>query len=341
MGARWTQAELDLFPLMWSRRDVLLQAASMTVVHIEDAVETILALWSVEVAAGAMSSASFLRYAGLVQQFAAYSKRKGCVTLDDAVDYYDTWLLAYGHDRRGRACAPTVSVQHVRSCAVRACFATGRLLGVATAVPAYVGHGSGGWGSGGRPLNDVEATDLRSTAYGQRGTRRGVAAAVALSGAGTADAGNMTPHHVDLQDNVLWLPGSHTIPARKVAIPGQWEYDMLKWRLKDLARWGGSGAKGLVVSRTGTPANHQAGASTALSEMLSMARIHDPDVRPASIQRYAALVYFESSANPADAMRLLGVSSLDAAARAIGWDFNTQDPVRVPLRAEYQPRVIR
>jgi integrase/recombinase XerC len=318
----------------------LLRASVMTSRDLDAVLEVVEAVWASDVDTGDMSDQTFDRYLALVGQFTGFAQANGITTLDGSLQVYEAWLLAWGRDRSGHPCPPGLSVRHLRSCAVRALFHTARTLGLTTLTPAYQSRELGAAARKGRSLNEAEADILRSVATTYQHTRLATAAAVGLAGGGSADIASMGPEHVDLDEGTLRLPGGRQVAARTVAIPGQWEYEVLATRLADLREAGGPGS-GLVVSRTGDAQSRQAGAAIALGEILQAAGLRsDPDIKPASIQRWAATVAFESGGGISAAARLLGVSSLDTAAAAIGWDWTEQPPLSAPLRPNYQPRVL-
>lgn len=330
------------FPLWrstWLRAELLLAAAAMDPADITHVLALVEAMWDGDVEAGDMSAQTRARYVPLIRQFAAFAEADGATTLDEAAAVsYDSWLVAWGGDRQGTCQPPSLASRHMRSCAVRALYRSARILGLASAHPRY--EAASGASRQGRPLNEVEAETLRSIATATRHTRHASAAAIALSGGGSSDIGAMTADDVDLANGTLRLPGGGRTQSRNVAIPGQWEYEILAHRLHDLRRYGDPTDRGLVVLRKGSAASRQAGAAIALDELLSRAGIRrDPDVKPASIQRWAATVLFEHSGSIAEAARLLGTASLDTAASAIGWDWGTQPTTVADLRPDYQPRI--
>lgn len=337
--------QLHLFPLapgrtMADRRAALAQALAMDSPDLSAALEVILEIWLADVASGDMSDQTFGRYEPLAQRFAKFAARHECNSLDTALTVYPTWLNARGRDRSGASCPPSLSTRHLRSCAIRAVYATARTLGWTTAHPPYVTREENPTTRQGRPLLELEFDTCRAVASALRHTRHAAAVAIALSGGGTADIGNVTRSHVDLADGTLTLPGSRHIAERRVRIPGQWEYDVLAQRLSDLSSLGDPADAGLIVRRSGSEASRQAGAAIALSEVLSMAQLRsDPTIKPASFSRWAALVRFETTSDISQAAALLGTTSLDTAASAIGWDWQNQPATTSNPRPDYQPGV--
>ena len=337
--------QMHLFPLaasrsMVERRAALARALAMDSPDLYQALEVILEIWMADVSSGDMSDQTFGRYEPLAQRFAKFADRNGCTSLDEAFTVYPTWLNARGRDRSGASCPPSLSTRHLRSCAIRAVYATARTLGWTTAHPPYVTREENPTTRQGRPLLEVEFDTCRAVASALRHTRHAAAVAIALSGGGTADIGNITRGHVDLADGTITLPGARHIAERRVRIPGQWEFDVLTQRLSDLNSLGDPADTGLIVRRSGSEASRQAGAAIALSEVLTMAQLRtDPAIKPASFSRWAALVRFETTGDISQAAALLGTTSLDTAASAIGWDWQTQQATTSAPRPDYQPGV--
>ena len=339
--------QLSLFPAKAGprtpahRRSALVRALGMDEPTLEQALEVIHELWLADVELGDLSAQTCDKYVTLTTRFSAYATRQGHCTLDSALQIYNAWLNAWSKDRSGHIGPPALSVQHLRSCAVRAFYATARNLGWTSAHPAYVMREETATTRQGRPLLEVEYDACRAIASTLRHTRLAAAIAVAGCGAGTADIGSMSVQDVDLSDGCLWLPGSRHTARRRVRIAGQWEFDVLSDRLADLARHGDSADGGLVVRRTGSDASRQAGASIALAEVLQSAQLRsDPNIKPASISRWAALAAFEATGDISTTAALLGTRSLDTAAAAIGWDWVTQPAQALGHRPGYQPGVV-
>jgi len=298
-------------------------------------------LWCADVHSGDMALQTFTRYWQINENFIAFARAHGCSTLDEAMHIYEAWLNAVWRSRSGAPIRPGLSVRHLRSCAVRALYRSARFLGLATARPSYV-PGNNEITRSGRPLNEIEAELLRHAVGSEPASRVPAAVALALSGAGTGDIGSVQVRDVDLVDGTIFLRGGTRTQARKVAIPGEWEYRTLEMRVKRMGRRRTSSEVGLIVNKSGSEASRQAGAAIALTEATERAGLrNDGDVKPASLQRWAATVAFEVSGNIADAAALLGTTSLDTASNAIGWEWNVTPAASHPPRPDYRPRVVR
>jgi len=298
-------------------------------------------LWMADVQKGDLSEQTFQRYRALAEQFINFSQAAGTTHLEEALSVYEEWLCAWGRDRSGRLSTPAISVRHLRSCAVRALYATAKTFGGTKSMPRYEGRDGSDTTKQGRPLNECEADLCRSVAWTYLDTRLAAAVALGFCGAGTADIGNMTSRHVDLDDGSLILPGGRQIEQRRVAIAGEWEYQVLEHRSKMLQDLGDPIDMGFVVKRTGSDASRQAGAAIALSKILSVAGYkNDKGLKPGSFQNWAGVSVYDQTADITEVAKLLGSKSLDSAARAIDLDWRQEITSRPRSNPLYRPRSI-
>jgi hypothetical protein len=208
-------------------------------------------------------------------------------------------------------------------------------------MPRYEGRDGSDLRKQGRPLNECEADLCRAVAWTYLDTRLAAATALGFCGAGTADIGNMTSLHIDLDDGSLILPGSRQIEQRRVAIAGEWEYQVLAHRYKMLQDLGSPTNLGFVVNRGGSDASRQAGAAIALSKILQVAGYaKDKGLKPGSFQNWAGVSVFDQTADITAVAKLLGLKSLDSAARAIDLDWRTDTTSTAHANPLYQPRAI-
>ncbi len=301
----------------------------------------ILELWITDVHCGDLSEQTFQRYRALAEQFINFSQAQGANNLEEALSVYEEWLCAWGRDRSGRLCTPAISVRHLRSCAVRALYSTAQTFGGTKSMPRYEGRDGSDLRKRGRPLNECEAELCRSVAWTYLDTRLAAAVALGFCGAGTADIGNMTLRHIDLDDGSLILPGSRQIEQRRVAIAGEWEYQVLKHRYKMLQDLGDPADMGFVVKRNGSAASRQAGAAIALSKILQVAGYaKDKGLKPGSFQSWAGVSVFDQTADVVEVAKLLGSKSLDTAARTIDLDWHNDTNTTRKSDPLYRPRAI-
>lgn len=328
-------------PPLRSRRDVLMDAVSDSSLELEHAGSLVLELWLTDVHAGDMSSQTYERYAQLSKGFIRYALARGHCTLDDAAAVFEEWRSAHGRDRSGAIVLPGLAVQHLRACAIRALYKTARFLALTNAHLSYT-PGNTETTRQGRPLNLAERTALHHVVGSDGETRVGAAIALGFAGAGTADIGNLRIKDVHIEDGTITLPGGGRTFARIVAIPGEWERTVLINRIAYQLSHGAAETDGVVVTRKGSDASRQAGAAIAVTRATELAGLrNDRNVKPASLQRLAATITFDTTGDISEAALILGTSSLDTAAQAITWNWAANPRPVLDLLPDYQPRVLR
>jgi integrase/recombinase XerC len=165
-----------------------------------------------------------------------------------------------------------------------------------------------------RPLTDGEVERCREVAW-WTSPRAAAVWGLAETTCRGAELSAVGVEDVELADGVVRLPGSSRVLARGGV----------------LSVWG-SGAVGrqlalvsegcLVYSGSGSSNAGQVSTCRALGTVLLRAGLGgDRRVRPASIAGWAGRRVFEESGRVEDAARVLGVRSLDSAARMIGLDW--------------------
>lgn len=318
-----------------------MEAVGNSSVELEQAGSLVQELWLADVQSGDLASQTYERYAQLSRGFLRYAQSRGHSTLDDAAAVFDDWRMARGRDRSGNFVLPGLAVQHLRACAIRALYKTARFLALTTVHLPYT-PGNTATARQGRPLNLAERTALHHVVGSDGETRVGAAIALGLAGAGTADIGNVRIKDIHIADGTITLPGGGRTLSRIVAIPGEWERTVLINRIAHQLSHGAAETDGIVVTRKGSDASRQAGAAIAVTRATELAGLrNDRSVKPASLQRLAATVAFDTTGDISEAALILGTSSLDTAAQAIDWDWSTAPrPIQDRL-PDYQPRVLR
>jgi len=341
--SRFQQCAFTLwdFPSFRSRHQVLKDMPDPQSFDSREVLLTVVELWSADVNSGDLSEQTFHRYRGLVEQYVNFTHTQGFTTLDSALELFEQWLCAAGRDRSGRLGTPAIAIRHLRSCAVRALYATAKTFGATSMMPRYEGRDGSDVRRQGRALNECEVDRCRSVAFSYLETRLASAVALALCGAGTADIGNVKLEHIDLSDGSILLPGSRHIQRRRVAIAGDWEYEVIAHRYAAISSMRGSTDAGFIVDRKGSDASRQSGAAMALAQILKVAGYaKDPGLKPASFQRWAGVAVFDQSSSIINVAKLLGSASLDAAAQAIDLDWREEITTVKTKNPRYQPRAL-
>ena len=117
------------------------------------------------------------------------------------------------------------------------------------------------------------------------------------------------------------MPGcGYTAGKRTVERWGEltdWGVSVLSARTAEIAS-----GKGLVYSGGCATGAGQVATCSAISTILVRAGVAgEPDIRPGSVAGWAGRRAFDTGADLAEVARMLGVRSLDQAARLIGWDW--------------------
>jgi integrase/recombinase XerC len=122
----------------------------------------------------------------------------------------------------------------------------------------------------------------------------------------------------------VFIPGSGRTDARWGYLT-DWGITHLRRRLLPLADVPGDPPVVYAGSRSSESA--QASACSAVSSVLARAGLgREPDIGPASVAAWAGADARSRGLPIEEIARILGVHSLDRAARIIGWDWRTDGP---------------
>jgi hypothetical protein len=173
-----------------------------------------------------------------------------------------------------------------------------------------------------RPLTDAEVDLCRRVCLHDLGsTRLSVAWALGEATARTAEIPHITRRDVDLANGRVWLRGSAKTEPRWGMLTG--------WGASQVARHIRAASKvepdtALAYGGSGNLESRRSFSSQAIRETLQRAGLTgDPYVRPASLTAWAGVSVMHTTRRIEAVAAALGVRSLDAAARAIGWDWTT------------------
>ena len=222
---------------------------------------------------------------------------------------------------------PSVATSHLRRSAVRLLFRVLRSAGevlhdptLDVALPPRSSLAS-------RPLTDEEIVLGRSFAEHTLGeTRQPTAWALAEASARTSELPLIVPEHLDLARRRVWIPGSTKTYARWGTL-SDWGVATLERRLRALPD--SAVAVPLVYSGHGSAESRQVSSCTAIADTLRRAGLADqPDVRPVSVAAWAGRRVLDETGRIEAAAAALGLRSLDAAARLVGWDWRAETTQR-------------
>jgi integrase/recombinase XerC len=168
-----------------------------------------------------------------------------------------------------------------------------------------------------RPLADDEIALCRDAASWWMSSQRFAAVwALAEATARGGELGAVRVADVDLDGSTVWLSGGKRVAPRRAPLTN-WGRAALERRIaavdvgEYVAYQGASPRSGGRVS-----------AASAVTAVLTRAGLHgEADIRPSSVAAWAGRSEFDRAGDIASTARLLGVRSLDTAARMIAWDW--------------------
>ena len=269
---------------------------------------------------GALSSQSALRFEDLVGRFVEFCVAgHGLGSLGEVTPSIAGGFVAAG-TRAGR---PSVATQHVRRSSLRLLFRYARQLGLVELDPTIDLRLPPRSNVRCRPLTGDEVGVCRSFAlWSLTNTRRPAAWALAEATARTAELPHISVADVELEQGRVWIHGSSRTEPRWGAF-SEWGVVQVARRVADLRERGADESTLLVYEGAGSVGSGQASSCLAISDTLIAAGFAgERDVRPLSVAAWAGRCVFAASGRIEVAALVLGVRSLDRAARLIGWDWH-------------------
>jgi integrase len=214
---------------------------------------------------------------------------------------------------------PSIATMHLRRSVLRFVFRQARELRLADRDPCVDLSLPPRSGLSARPLTDDEIALCRSYSLTSlTNTRTPAAWALAEATARTAEIPNIRVSDVDLANRRVWLHGSKRTVERWAPLTS-WGVVQLARRVAKLD----DGNASLVYTANGSAASGQASSCIALSDTLVRAGLAgEPDLRPVSVAAWAGRSLLDQTGRIDAVARLLGVRSLDRAARIVAWDWS-------------------
>jgi site-specific recombinase XerD len=240
----------------------------------------------------------------------------------DAVDAAD--VESFIRASRSRpSTAPSIATMHLRRSAVRLAFRIGRELGLVMGDPTLDLRLPPRSSLVARPLMDEEVALCRSSSLSSlTETRRPAAWALAEATARTSEISAIRACDVDLASRMVSIQGGAKTEPRSAPLSG-WGALQIERRMRALGAAADTDVP-LVGSSRGSGESRQASSCIAISDVLTAAGLGgERDVRPASVAAWAGATAFRDGASIEEVARMLGVRSLDAAARLIGFDWRS------------------
>jgi integrase/recombinase XerC len=260
------------------------------------------------------------RVLGLFDRFGAFVGRAfGVASLANVSGEH---VEAFVRASTGAGRVPSVATMRLRRSALRLLFRTARELGFVEGDPTVDLVLPSRTNEAARPLTDAEVDACRRVCLHDLGTTRlSVAWALGEATARTAEIPHVTLGDVDLANRRVWLRGSAKTEPR-------WG-ELTEWGAVQVARH----VRGLrnverdtalAYDGSGNLESRRSFSSQAIRETLQRAGLTgDPYVRPASLTAWAGVGVMRTTRRIEAVALALGVRSLDAAARVIGWDWTT------------------
>jgi integrase/recombinase XerC len=267
---------------------------------------------------GSVTDQSSARLLALIERLLEF------LTVSHGVDNLDqttpAMVLAFVQAPDTGGAAPSLSVMHLRRCAVRILFRIARQLGLATVDPTIDLDLPPRTASLLRPLTNAEATLCRAMSMNHlEATRLPAAWALAEAGIRSGEMAGATVSSLDLGNSRVWVGGCRSASARWVDL-SRWGRQRLEHRLHDIPD---DPEQSLVNCADGSAQSRQAASCIAVTHTLVAAGLSDdPGVRPLSVTGWAGRRVFDETGRVEDAARVLGMRSLDRTARLIGVYWN-------------------
>lgn len=259
-------------------------------------------------------------------RFAAFAERGfGVSTLADVTPDMARAFIAASRSG-GDAKAPSISTMHFRRSAVRLLFREARRAGLSDGDPTLDLTLPPRSSLGLRPLTDDEVAICRSSALRNLSeTRLPAAFALAEATARTSEVPKIRIEDIHLDQLRVWIHGGSKAIERWGTI-SSWGAEQLARRLRHLKKL--PAFTPVVYEGKGSPQSAQASACVAITTVLRAAGLgSEPELRPASVSAWAGAAAFRQGAQIDEVARMLGVGSLDQAARLIGWDWDREEDV--------------
>lgn len=259
------------------------------------------------------------RALGLVDRAVRFAAGHGVLTL---VDFDPALARAFIDAATTNGAPPSSDLRHRRRVALRLLFRAARLEGLGSSDPTADLVLPSRTPLRSRPLRDDEVALCRaSAAWSLSDSRRAAAFALAEATGRTAELAQVRPDDVDVPGGRVWLHGGGTTRPRWGTLT-DWGAAQVQRRLTTAGS-----DRGLLYNGDDPAGAGQISVSIALGDVLTRAGLgSEPDVRPGSIAAWAGRAILEETGRIDTVARRLGVSSLDRAARIIGWDWTDPEP---------------
>jgi integrase/recombinase XerC len=216
---------------------------------------------------------------------------------------------------------PSVATTRLRRWSIRLFFRTARELGLTTADPTVDVVLPPRPNRTARPLSTAQVECCRiASLHDLSSTRLSVAWALGEASARTAEIPHLQIRDVDFERARVWIHGSPQTTPR-FGVLSSWGVVQLDRRVRELGRQVHRHAP-IAHIGTGNPESRVSFSAQALRETLTRAGLaRVPGIHPASLAGWSGVQVFKATGRIDVVANALGVRSLDAAARVIGWEW--------------------
>lgn len=255
-----------------------------------------------------VSAASISRVMASLERATAFFEARGVTRL---VDVSSDDAAAFVASRLTSGLSASVATQHNRRAALRFLFGVARRRGHVSVDPTLDLVLPPRSILRTRPLVDSEVALCRDVAWWMS-SRVAAAWALAEATGRGAEIALVCPNDVDLEAKLVHLRGGARTEPRTGALT-PWGVDALRRRSREV------GPAPVAYEGSGRGIAGQVSTCRAISSVLLRAGLAgELDVRPASVAGWAGRRAFDATGRIEDAARVMGVRSLDRAARLIG-----------------------
>jgi integrase len=254
------------------------------------------------------------RTARMWSRFGTFAAASGVASLGEAGPAV---AAAFVRSPTSEGVRPGIQTMHNRRTTMRLLFRTARRLGLVDGDPTLdlvLPPRSVGMF---RPLTNEEISLCRDAAAWWMSSQRFSAVwALAEASARGGELGVARVADLDLEGRRVWLRGSTRAEQRWAPLT-DWGVAVLERRLASI------GDDEFVAYRGAAPRSAgRVSAASAVIAVLTRAGLQgEADIRPTSVAAWAGRLAFDRTGDIGAVARMLGMRSLDATARMIGWDW--------------------
>lgn len=302
-----------------------LRLVVMSEPSVDTALRAALTHWMTRRDNAELADQSLIRFTDICTRFARFVTAYDVVFLHDVTpELVSKFVSAKWRTKTGDVVAPAAATQYLRLITVRAFFRTVVRLSLAVHDPT-IHLATGGRGDRlYRPIDAIEAEEIRFFSEHGTPTQHAVTVALLLAGGRTNEVGWITAADIDLDAAIVTIDGREKFDSRVLPLD-PWAVRVIRERtdyLKNLSSRTDPATVVLCTGSTGSDVHRQASVGMTVKHVLRRSGIDaDPAVKPRSLTAYAARQVFAATGRIEDAARRIGSRSLDATATLIDFDW--------------------